>query len=168
MKKGLGSEHPLCDRIQLVMVILFFVSWALDSLSHFIFWYSTIVLEAVSFPLLLIGMMLFLCLSLYLTLKAHKAVLDEGHTQPKFVDSGVYAVVRHPMYLGTLLFCLSFLFISFSLLSIGIWVAFFIFYDKMATYEEKDLVRILGEEYIAYQKRVSKWFPRIRLELFRK
>ena len=94
--------------------------------------------------------------------------MDEGHTQPKFVDSGVYAVVRHPMYLGTPLFCLSFLFISFSLLSIGIWVAFFIFYDKMATYEEKDLVRILGEEYIAYQKRVSKWFPRIRLELFRK
>jgi len=159
VRQGLGSEHPLCDRIQLVMVILFFVFWGLDSLSLLIFGHSTVVLEAVSFPPLLIGMILFLCLSLYLVSKAHKAVLDEGHTQPKLVDSGVYAVVRHPMYLGTLLFCLSFLFISFSLPSIGIWIAFFIFYDKTATYEEKDLVRILGEEYIAYQKRVPKWFP---------
>jgi protein-S-isoprenylcysteine O-methyltransferase Ste14 len=142
------------------MVILFFVSWALDSLSRFIFGYSTVVLEAVSFPALLIGVILPLCLGLYLTSKAHKSVFDEGKTQPKVVDSGVYAVVRHPMYLGTLFFCLSFLFISFSLLSVGIWIAFFIFYDKMATYEEKDLIQILGEEYIAYQKRVPKWFPR--------
>jgi protein-S-isoprenylcysteine O-methyltransferase Ste14 len=162
MRQGLGSEHPLCDRIQLIMVALFFVSWGLDSLSHFIFRYSTVVFEAISFPALLIGMILFLCLGLYLISKAHKVVLDEDHTQLKLIDSGAYAVVRHPMYLGTLLFCLSFLFISFSLLSIGIWIAFFIFYDRMATYEERSLIQILGEEYIAYQKRVGKWFPRLR------
>jgi len=67
------------------------------------------------------------------------------------------------MYLGILLFCLGLFFISPSLLSFGVWLAFFILYDKMATYEQKDLIRILGEEYIVYQKRVSKWFPRIRL-----
>jgi protein-S-isoprenylcysteine O-methyltransferase Ste14 len=95
--------------------------------------------------------------------KAHEAVLHEEPTQSTLVTSGAYAVVRHPMYLGTLLFCLSLLFISLSLLSIGIWIAFFIFFDKMATYEEKDLVRILGEEYTTYQKRVPKWVPRIRI-----
>jgi protein-S-isoprenylcysteine O-methyltransferase Ste14 len=161
MRQGLGSEHPLCDRVQLVMVILFFVSLGLDSLSRFIFVYSTVVLEVVSFPPLLLGTMVLLCLGLYLVSKAHKAVLDEEHTRQKLVDSGVYAVVRHPMYLGTLLFCLSFLFISVSLLSIGIWIAFFIFYDRMATYEEKSLIQILGEEYTAYQKRVAKWFPHL-------
>jgi protein-S-isoprenylcysteine O-methyltransferase Ste14 len=159
MRQGLGSEHPLCDRIQVVMVILFFVSWMLDSLSHFVFGYSTVVFEAVSFPALLIGTILVLCLSLYLTSKAHKAVFDEGLTRARLVDSGVYAVVRHPMYLGTLLFCLSFLFISFSLISVGIWIALFIFYDGMATYEERSLTEIVGEEYVAYQKRVAKWFP---------
>lgn len=161
MKRGLGSEHPLCDRIQLVMVLLFFVCWGLDSLSLLVLGYSAVVLEAVSFPALLLGMVLFLCFSLYLVSKAHRAVLDEGQAQPKLVDSGVYALVRHPMYLGTLLFCLSFLFISLSLLAIGVWVAFFIFYDMMATYEERSLVQILGEEYVAYQKRVAKWFPRM-------
>jgi len=65
------------------------------------------------------------------------------------------------MYLGILLFCLAFLFITISLVSIGIWIAFFLFYDRMATYEEKSLIQILGEEYTAYQKRVSKWLPKI-------
>ena len=157
----MGSEHPLCDRIQLVMVILFFVSWGLDSLSRFIFGYSTVVLDAVSFPPLLLGTIAFLCLGSYLVSKAHKAVLDGERTQLKLVDTGVYAVVRHPMYLGTLLLCLSFLFISLSLLSIGIWIAFFMFYDRMATYEEKSIIQILGEEYVDYQKRVAKWFPRL-------
>jgi protein-S-isoprenylcysteine O-methyltransferase Ste14 len=36
------------------------------------------------------------------------------------------------------------------------------FYDRMATYEERDLIRILGEQYLNYQKRVPKWFIRIR------
>lgn len=29
MRQGLGSEHPLCDRVQLLMVLLFFVAWGL-------------------------------------------------------------------------------------------------------------------------------------------
>ena len=66
------------------------------------------------------------------------------------------------MYLGTLVFFLGFFFAIPSLLSLGILILFFILYDKMATYEENDLIRILGEEYVAYQKRVPKWFPRFR------
>ena len=161
MRHGLGSEHPLCDKIQVVILVLFFTAWGIDSLSHFIFGFSTVVLDAVSFPPLLLGTIVFLCIGWYLVSKSHKAVLDEGQAQLKLADSGVYAVVRHPMYLGTLLFCLSFLFIGFSLISIGIWIAFFIFYDRMATYEERSLIQILGEEYIAYQREVAKWFPRL-------
>ena len=37
----LGSEFPHCDQIQLMMIILFFMVWAIDSLSFFIFKYST-------------------------------------------------------------------------------------------------------------------------------
>ena len=59
-----------------------------------------------------------------------------------FVDSGVYALVRHPMYLGILLFCLAFISISTSLVSIEIWITFFVFYDRMAAYEEKSLIEI--------------------------
>ena len=135
MRYGLGSEHPLCDRIQLLIVILFFLMWGIDSLGFFIFGFSSVFLQALAFPLLLTGTILSLCLSFYLVSKSHKAVLEQVHDPPRLVATGVYAWIRHPMYLGTLLFCLAFLFISMSLVSIGIWIAFFIFYDRMATHE---------------------------------
>jgi protein-S-isoprenylcysteine O-methyltransferase Ste14 len=159
MGHGLGSEHPLCDRIQLLMLILFFVVWGADTLGFFVLGYSSVIVQAMTYPLLFAGTVISLCLSFYLVSKSHKAVLEQVQDPPKLVDSGVYAWVRHPMYLGILLFCLAFLFISVSLASIVIWIGFFIFYDRMATYEEKSLTEILGEQYAAYQKRVSKWVP---------
>jgi len=141
------------------MVVLFFVVWGVDSLGFFVFGYSTVFFEAAAFPPLFAGTMVALALSVYLVSKSHKAVLEQARDPPMLVDSGVYAWVRHPMYLGILLFCLAFIFVSVSLVSFVIWIAFFLFYDRMATYEEKSLIEILGEPYIAYQKRVSKWLP---------
>ena len=159
MRHGLGSEHPLCDKIQPLMLILFFAVWGIDTACFLIFGYSTVILHALAFPALFAGTIVFLCLSFYLVSKSHKAALEQAEASPKLVDSGVYAWIRHPMYLGTLLFCFAFLFIGFSIVSFAVWVAFFVFYDRMATYEEKSLIKIIGEQYIAYQKRVSKWIP---------
>jgi protein-S-isoprenylcysteine O-methyltransferase Ste14 len=97
----------------------------------------------------------------YLALKSHEAVFPEDAGEPRLLESGVYSWVRHPMYLGTFLFCLGFSFAIVSLLSVGILIGFFVFYDKMATYEEKDLVSKLGQEYTSYQERVPKWIPRL-------
>ncbi len=161
-KAGLGSEHPLCDSIQLVMLILYFTVWGIDSLSYFVFGVSTVFVGFTSFPLLLLPAFLSWSFGTYFVFKSHEAIFVEKTVQPKLNDSGVYSWVRHPMYLGTLMFCLGFLFITPSLFSIGVWIAFFIFYDKMATYEEKDLIQLLGEEYINYQKRVPKWGLRLQ------
>jgi protein-S-isoprenylcysteine O-methyltransferase Ste14 len=160
-RHGLGSEHPLCDRIQLIMLMLFLVVWGIDSLSFIFFRYSTVLVNVISFPALLLPSFVSLGFGLYLVAKSHKAVFGEAHVQPKLLDSGVYSWLRHPMYLGILMCCLGFFFVSPSLLSIGILVVFFIFYNKMTTYEEKSLIQILGEDYIAYQKRVPKWFPKL-------
>ena len=160
-RHGLGSEHPLCDKIQLIMLILFLVVWGIDSLSFFIFRYSTVLVDVISFPALLLPSFASLGFGLYLVAKSHKAVFGEAPVQPKLLDLGVYSWVRHPMYLGILLCCLAFFFVSPSLLSIGILLAFFIIYNKMTTYEEKSLTQILGEDYIAYKKRVPKWFPKL-------
>jgi protein-S-isoprenylcysteine O-methyltransferase Ste14 len=160
-RHGLGSEHPLCDRIQLIMLVLFLVVWGIDSLSFIFFRYSTVLVNVISFPALVLPSFVSLGFGLYLVAKSHKAVFGEAHVQPKLLDSGVYSWVRHPMYLGILLLCLAFFFASSSLLSLGILVVFFIFYNKMAAYEEKSLTQMLGEEYVAYQKRVPKWFPKL-------
>ncbi len=160
-RTGLGSEHPLCDKIQLIMIILFLAVWGIDSLSLFVFGYSTVLVGLTLLPLRLLPAIASIGFSLYLIAKSHKAVFGKAHDQARLIDSGVYSWVRHPMYLGILMSCLGFFFASPSLLSLGVWLVFFVLYDKMATYEEKDLIRILGEDYIAYQKRVPKWFPKL-------
>ena len=104
VRQGLGSEHPLWGRIQLLMLILFFAVWAIDTLSFFTFDYSTVIYEALAFPVLFAGSLLFFCLSFCLVLKSHKVVLEQVREKPELVDSGVCGWVRHPMYLGTLLF----------------------------------------------------------------
>ena len=167
-RTGLGLEFPHCDQIQLIMIILFLVVWGIDSLSFFVLGNSTVFVDLLSLPALLIPAILSLGFGLYLTAKSHNAVFGEITGQPSLIDSGVYSWVRHPMYLGILLFCLGLFFVSPSLLSFGVWLMFFILYDKMAAYEEKDLIRIIGENYIAYQKRVPKWFPRARLRTYSK
>ena len=67
--------------------------------------------------------------------------------------TGVYAHVRHPMYLGSMLFLLGFFLTTLSLLSLLMWAGLFIFLDRMATYEERDLYRIVGERYLHYKRR---------------
>ncbi|MBA7714278.1 hypothetical protein ES703_123296 [subsurface metagenome] len=48
-----------------------------------------------------------------------------------------------------------------SLICITFWILMFILYDRMASYEEKDLEKIFSEEYAEYKKRVGKWIPRL-------
>jgi hypothetical protein len=65
-RHGLGSEHPLCDRIQLIMLVLFLVVWGIDSLSFFIFGYSTVLVDVISFPALVLPSFVSLGFGLYL------------------------------------------------------------------------------------------------------
>lgn len=156
----MGAEHPQCDKIQLVIILLFFAVWGIDSASSFVSGYSTVV-GFIPFLVRLVSAIVSFGFGSLLVRKSHSAVFGEKHDPLRLLDTGVYARIRHPMYLGTLLVLLAFFFAVPSLLSLVVWIAFFIFFDKMATYEENDLARILGEDYAAYRKRVPKWFPRL-------
>jgi protein-S-isoprenylcysteine O-methyltransferase Ste14 len=78
------------------------------------------------------------------------------------IDRGLFAYVRHPLYLGILLIYLGFVLGSFSILSFVALVLIFFVYNYLAIFEEKDLERIFREEYLQYKKRVSRWIPRFR------
>jgi protein-S-isoprenylcysteine O-methyltransferase Ste14 len=126
---GVGAEHPQCDKMQLVMILLFFAVWGIDSASFFVSSYSTVV----GFIPLLVKLFLAVATSgigLSLVKKSHRTVLSERHGQVRLIDTGVYARIRHPMYLGTLLVLLAFFFAVPSLLSLVVWIAFFIFFDN--------------------------------------
>jgi protein-S-isoprenylcysteine O-methyltransferase Ste14 len=157
-RTGLGAEHPINDKVQPVFLVVYLGVWGLDS---FVFHFSTVFTEVIPILVrLVLGALSFL-VGIYLVAKSEAAIF--GRTgEPKFITSGVYAWVRHPMYLGSMLVLLGFFFTTLSLLSLLMWIGLFLFYDGMATYEERDLIRILGEQYLNYQKPVPKWFIRIR------
>lgn len=155
-RQGLGSEHPRCDLGQAVFLVVFFLVWGLDS---FVFRFSTLLASFVPVLVrLLLGVLSF-AVGVYLGGKSLAVIFGRADGEPKFVKTGVYSLVRHPMYLGSLLVLLGFFFTTLSLLSLFVWVGLFAFYDWMATYEERDLIRILGEQYVTYQKQVPKWLP---------
>jgi protein-S-isoprenylcysteine O-methyltransferase Ste14 len=158
MQDRIGGEHPSCDYGQLLFILSYLIVWISDS-----FWlhYSTYLVG--SFHWLLRGSLTLICMGvgIYLALGAHGLIFDEAPSNPVLIDWGVYGIVRHPMYLGVLVILIGLFFWSFSLISISLLVGFFFFYDRMASYEEKDLIRIFGDQYRDYQKRVGKWFPRL-------
>ena len=154
----MGVEDPDGDRIQGLMVVLFLVVWGADS---FVLNYSTFLVRFVPDLLRASLSVISLATGGFLLLKSHTAVFSDANIPPKLLDSGVYSRVRHPMYLGTLLVLFGFFLALPSLFSLAILTLFFILYDRMATYEEKNLISIVGEEYASYQRRVPKWLPRV-------
>lgn len=146
-----------------MFLVLFLVVWGLDS---FVFRFSTVLAGVVPVWVRLPIAILSFAVGVYLGIKSLAVIFGRTlvgrNGKPQFVTTGVYAWVRHPMYLGSLLVLLGFFFSTLSLLSLLVWAGLFFFYDRMATYEERDLCRILGEQYLNYQNRVPKWLLHIR------
>ena len=100
---------------------------------------------------------IFLILAIIFGVSSHNVLFKTA----TLLQTGVFAHVRHPLYLSILLAYLALFFLTFSLISFIIWLFIFILYNKMASYEEKDLEKIFGEEYVRYRKNVPKWIPRL-------
>ena len=98
-RKGLGAEHPLSDRVQIVFVIVYLAVWGLDS---FVFRFST-VLSGV-FPVFIrlilaaLGIVLFI-VGVYVVRESENLIFDRADGKPKLVTTGIYRRVRHPLYL---------------------------------------------------------------------
>jgi protein-S-isoprenylcysteine O-methyltransferase Ste14 len=151
-KKG---EHPLGDLGQLVLLVLFLVVWVCDS---FLLHESTFLAGYVPLPLRLLaaGLMLLTALPLYRS--GHRAVPSERRAQEVLTD-GAFNYVRHPLYLAGVLTYLAMAASTLSLLSLALIVPIFIFYDHIASYEEKLLLAKFGERYSIYRGKTGKWLP---------
>ena len=84
--------------------------------------------------------------------KAHKG-LDNID---KIIDYGIYSKIRHPGYLGLIIFNIGF-FISFGIIWLIVPVTVFSFLRIIdAVYEEKNLLEKFGKKYEDYEAKV-KW-----------
>ena len=151
-----GEEYPHSDQIQIALLLLFLAVWALDS---FLLRASTQPAEFVPLALRLPIAGALIYLGLLFVKRSHDLVIDEEYDEPTLVETGVYSRVRHPMYLGVLLLYLGLSLSTLSMISLGLWLGIFAAYDRMATYEEQDLIRIFDEDYADYKRRVPRWIP---------
>lgn len=153
---GIGKEHPRSHEFQLIGIILFLIIWGIDSLFSF----TTQLSSEIPWQLRLLILIVAVLIALRLVNGSHKLVLEGvDKTNPKVVDKDVYAVVRHPMYFAYIIGFLALIQLTMSLISIVPFIIAFFLLNLIAAYEEKELVEILGQEYLDYMKKVPRWIP---------
>jgi protein-S-isoprenylcysteine O-methyltransferase Ste14 len=154
MKERRG-EHPFGDEGQLIALVIFAAVWVGDT--FFLHW-TTFLDALVRNPLrddVLYAALLFTAI-----LFLNGRVVISGIQRPDHVvDTGVFHYVRHPLYLAVLLAYFGTAFSSFSLISFALIIPIFVFYNYIATYEEKLLETKFGEPYRQYERRTGKWLP---------
>ena len=121
-------------------------------------------IELLNIPLKIVGIGLVLFgFSLNYSAK-HKSKLFEMVAENKLITTGVYSIVRNPVYSAVLLACTGAVCIFDNLILLFIpiicWIYMTIF---LKLTEEKWLADLYGQEYIEYCKKVNRcipWFPK--------
>jgi protein-S-isoprenylcysteine O-methyltransferase Ste14 len=155
-RKDLAGEYRWGDTGQIIILIIFIIGMTTDlfllkisdSWQDIIPWYFRIV---VFIPLFF--------LSGYFAQKAHKKVFQEERKEIMLIQTDVFAIIRHPMYLGSILIFLGFVVLSLSAIALTVFIIIVIFYYYLCRYEEKLLIEKLGNEYLEYMNKVPMLIP---------
>ena len=158
-REDLTGEHPLGDAGQVLLACLFAAIWIADT---FFFQYTTLLNGYIPLVARIPLAALLLIVSGYLAKKGLAIVFGEKGEKPAVIRKGMFGVVRHPIYLGEILFFLGFLMLSLSLAAAAVWVVAIAFLHFIAKYEEKLLLARFGDDYENYLREVPMWLPRLR------
>lgn len=152
----LGIEAPHGHLYQLLSMITFTLVWILDS---FVFSFSVFLNRFIPLLVRIVLFVMIIAIAYLLIHISHKILFRKPETKDELITEGIFKHVRHPMYLGVLLIYLSLIFLSISLVSFATWIIVFLVYDRLASFEEKQLEKLFKEKYLEYKKKVSKWIP---------
>ena len=155
-RTDLIGEHSFGDSGQIILLIIFLIIWISDS---FILKYSTLSLDiipniiriVIGFPILIISG-IFAKFGLGI-------VFGEVRDKPEVIEKGVFKIVRHPIYLGSILLYLGLTILTGSIASAILWIIIVIFYYYISKYEEKLLLKEFGADYKSYMERVPMLIP---------
>jgi protein-S-isoprenylcysteine O-methyltransferase Ste14 len=156
-REDLCEEHPQGDLGQIILGVVFFVVWGLDS-----FVLKLTTFAAAGVPMYVrapVGAAL-IGVSLYLAVKGHRVIFGEVRRPPSVIRSGIFSYTRHPLYLSVILLYLGLVVLTLSVAAFVLWLIIFIFYDRISAYEEDRLGERFGEEYSDYTRQVPRWLPR--------
>ena len=157
-RSGLLEEHPWGDVGQIIMAVLFFAVWIIDT---FFLHYTTFVNAHVPLGLRISIGIVNVLVALYLARTSLRIVYRETRGTPRVIRESVYGIVGHPMYLREILLYAGCLLFSLSLAATGVWVLGIGFLYVIARYEERKLLAHFDEEYRDYMREVPMWLPRM-------
>lgn len=153
----LGIEAPHSHLIQALSPAIFTIVWILDSL---VFKFSIVLNDFVPWIVRLILFIVVIAVAYAFIYISHNILFRRPENKDELITDVILGHVRNPMYFGVLLIYLAFIFLSISLISIALWIVIIVIYDKLATFEEKQLEKLFGEKYLEYKKKTPKWIPR--------
>lgn len=94
----------------------------------------------------------------------YKFRISDGITENRLVTTGIYSVVRNPLYSAFLMICTGAVLIAGNVFLFAIPVICWIYMTVFLKYtEEKWLADLYGQEYSDYCKNVNRcipWFPK--------
>lgn len=154
----LTGEHRWGDILQIIWLVLFLGIWISDS---FVFHYSDHLAEDMVYVRFALAL-LILIIAWLLARNGMKAVFGTKRDKPQVIDNGVFRFVRHPIYLGAILFCLGMVLFTTSLASAAFLLFIIAGYYLLSRYEERLLTEAFGQEYVNYKKKTGMLFPRLR------
>ena len=159
-REDLAGEHPMGDRGQLILLIVFLVVWILDS---FVLRFSTFAAQYISIYIRLPVGFLLLIMAGYMAQQGMKIVFSEERTAPAVIRKGVFNLVRHPIYLGCILFYVALVIFTMSIFAAVVCGVTIAFYHFISRYEERLLLLKFGTAYEEYIRAVPMWIPRLKL-----
>lgn len=158
-RPDLIGEHRFGDMGQLLSLFIFLLVYIGDG---FVFKFTIFLNDIIPLYVRIPIAAIVFVLSAYLVKTSKGIIFDERREKPEVIRKGVYAVIRHPMYISEVLLYFALLCLNISLISIGVWILIMIFLYAICRYEEKILIDHFGDDYRSYMKDVPMWIPRIR------
>ena len=145
----------LFSSISVFLIYTFDLPWHLPSHSYWA--------VAVGVGFLILGFIVLI--SALRTLKLRRAFGKEIY-KPKqecsLITTGIYAYVRNPVYVGCIILFLSWLFVTWFTFFLILTILFFIHFCIVAKWEERELIKRFGDEYLQYKSRVGFFIPHLR------
>lgn len=157
-RDDLAGEHKLGDIGQLVLLFAFILTIIVDiyilKISNN---FSQLLSLWIRIPL---GLIIIFIGGVF-AMRGLKIVFNETREEPRVIKEGVFKIVRHPIYLGSILIYLGFLVFSMSIIGVAVWLIIILFYYFISIYEEKLLLQKFGDDYKEYIKEVPMWIPKL-------
>lgn len=155
-REDLAGEHLISDIGQIILLIIFITGVLVDKL---ILHFSVFSAEGFPFYLRILLALPFFIFSFVLAWFGIKTVFGKKREELVVIKSGVFSIVRHPIYLGSILLYFGFIILSLSIVAFCIWIIIILFYYFISRYEEKLLIDKLGVQYEKYMNEVPMFIP---------